>query len=75
MNSCNENFNGNKTLTEDKCYGHSILLLESISEVENRYYPQTFLGKFFKTNNDNNINRLFKELVQIIDWSDDESNS
>ena len=43
---------------------------------ENKYYPQTFLDKFFETrNDDNNINSLFKELVQIIDWSDDESNN
>ena len=29
----NKNIWGNKTLTKDKYYGHSILLLESISEV------------------------------------------
>ena len=49
-----------------------MLLLESICEIENKYYPQTFLDEFFKIHNDNNINKLFKELVQIIDWSDDE---
>ena len=58
-----------------KYYGHSILLLESISEVKNKYYLQTFLNEFFKIHNDNNINKLFKELVQIIDWSDDEPNN
>ena len=49
-----------------------MLLLESISEVENKYYPLTFLGKLFGCNSiekhdDNNVNRLFKELVQIVD--------
>ena len=34
INSYNENFHGNKILTEDKYYGHSILLLRSISEIE-----------------------------------------
>ena len=71
----NENFHGNKKLTKYEYYGRSILLLESIREVENKYYPQTFLDEFLKIHNDNNINRLFKELVQIIDWSDDESNN
>ena len=36
IKSCNENFRGNKRLTKDKCYGHSILLLESVSEVKNK---------------------------------------
>ena len=40
----NEKFNGNKKLTKDEYYGHLILLLESICEVENKYYPQTFLN-------------------------------
>ena len=62
----NENFWGNKSLTKNECYGHSILLLESISEVRN--YPQTLLDKFFECNsiekhNGNNVNSLFKELV------------
>ena len=70
INPYNENFHGNKKLTKDKYYGHSILLLESICEVENKYYPQTFLDIFFKKHNDNNINKLFKELVEIINWSD-----
>ena len=60
-----------KDSKKDEYYGHSILLLESICEVEN---PQTFLGEFFKKHNDNNNNNnnnnnknsLFKELVQII---------
>ena len=47
INSYNETFHGHKRLTKDKYYGHSILLLESISEVENKYYPQTFLDRFF----------------------------
>ena len=34
INSYNENFHGNKILTEDKYHGHSILLLGSISEIE-----------------------------------------
>ena len=45
-NSCNENDHVLKKLTKDKYYGHSILLLESICEVKNKYYPQTFLDKF-----------------------------
>ena len=55
--------------------GLSILLLESICEVENKYYPQTFLQKNFKCNSvgcNNNKKSLFKELVQIVDWSDDD---
>ena len=71
----NENVHGNKKITKDECYSHSILLLESICEVENKHYPQTFLDKFFKIDNDNNINKLFKELVQIIYWSDGESSN
>ena len=55
-------------------YGNSILLLEFICELKNKYYPQTFLDEFFKIHNDNNNkNNLFKEIVQIVDWSDDES--
>ena len=50
ISSYNENFHDNKRLTKDKYYGHSILLLESISEVENKYYPQTFSDKFFECN-------------------------
>ena len=70
----------NKKLTNDKYYGHSILLIESIREAENKYYPQTLLDNLFecnsiKTHNDNNKNSLFKELVQIINWSNDESNN
>ena len=84
----NENFWGNKRLTKDEYYGHSILLLESICEVKNKYYPQTFLDELFECNSvecnsiecssiekhsNNNINSLFKELIQIVDWFDDES--
>ena len=36
-----------KKLTKDEYYCHSILLLESICEVENKCYPQTFLDKLF----------------------------
>ena len=76
----NENFLGNKKLAKDEYYDHSILLLEFICEVENKYYPQTFLDEFFEcnsieTDNNNNRNSLFKELVQIIDWFDDEYNN
>ena len=72
ISSYNENIHGNKRLTKDEYYGHSMLLLESISEVENKYYLLTFLGKLFECNSiekhdDNNVNRLFKELVQIVD--------
>ena len=80
ISSYNKNFPGNKRLTKDEYYGYSILLLESISEVQNEHYPQTFLDKFFEcnsveTHNDNNKNSLFQELVQTLNWSDDESNS
>ena len=69
INSYNENFHGSKRLTKDKYYGHLILLLESISEIGNKYYPQAFLDKFFECNSveKNNKNNLFKELVQIVD--------
>ena len=70
-----ENFHGNKTLTKDEYYLFSILLLKFICEVESRYYPQAFLDEFLKIHNDNNMNKLFKKLVQITDWSDDESNN
>ena len=78
INPYSENFHGFKKFTKDEYYGNSILLLESICEVKNKYYPQTFLDEFFECNsveihNDNNKNSLFKELVQILDWSDDES--
>ena len=71
-----------KRLIKDECYGHSVLLLESISEVKNKCCLQAFLDKFFECNSiecsaiekyDNtNVNSLFKELVEIVDWSDDE---
>ena len=78
INPYSENFHGFKKFTKDEYYGNSILLLESICEVKNKYYPQTFLDEFFECNsveihNDINKNSLFKELVQILDWSDDES--
>ena len=46
----NEDFWGNKRFTKNNYYGHSILLLESICEVENIYYHQTFLDKFLECN-------------------------
>ena len=69
-----ENFHGDKKLTKDEYYGHSILLIESICDAENKH-PQTFLDKVFEIHNDNNMNRLFNELVQITDWPDGESNN
>ena len=75
INLYNKNFQGNKKLIKDKYYGHSILLLESVSEVNKKYYPQTFLNKFFECNpvKKTNKNSQFKELVKIVDWSHDES--
>ena len=35
----NKNFHGNKKITKDEYYGHSILLIESICEAENKHYP------------------------------------
>ena len=59
-----EDFHGNKKLTKDEYYGHSILLLESICEVKNKHYPQTFLDEFFKIHNDNNnMNKLLMNLA------------
>ena len=63
INLYNKNFHDNKKLTKDEYYGHSISLLESIREVKNKYYPQTFLVEFFKIHNDNNMKKLFNELV------------
>ena len=76
ISSYNKNFHDFQNLVKNKYCGHSILLLESICEVKNKYYPQTFLDKFFECNSAENrlfVNRLFKELVQIVDWSDNES--
>ena len=80
ISSYDENFHDFKKLTKNEYCGHSILLLESICEVENKYYPQTFLHKFFEFSSVEcnsvkkyNKNSLFKKLVQIVDWSDDES--
>ena len=87
INPYDENFHDCKEIIENKYCGHSILLLESISEVKNKHYhPRTFLHKFFECNSieynsvecNNNKNSSLKELVQIVDWSDgkssDESN-
>ena len=38
----NDIFKGNKKLTKDEYYDHSMLLIESICEAKNKYYPQTF---------------------------------
>ena len=38
----------NKNLTKDEYYGHSTLLIESICEVENKYYPQRILNDFLE---------------------------
>ena len=34
----NENIHGNKKLTKDEYYGNSILFIESICKVKNKYY-------------------------------------
>ena len=70
----NENFHDFKKLTKDEYCGHLILLSESTSEVENKYYPQTFLDTVLKKSdkNEKTVNGLFKEVVEIVDWSDDE---
>ena len=65
ISSYDENLCDFKKLTKDDYCGHSISLLESICEVENKYYPQTSLHKFFECSN--NKNSLFKELEQIVD--------
>ena len=64
-----------KKVIKDKYYGNSMLVVDSICEIKNKYYPQTFLDEFFETQSDNNINILFKELAQIIYWCDDESSN
>ena len=48
ISSYNENFRNFKKLIKDEYCGHSILLLESICETENKYYPQIFLHKCLK---------------------------
>ena len=42
ISSYNENFHGNKKLIKEEYYGRSILLLDSISEVKNKYYCMRF---------------------------------
>ena len=54
IKSYNENFRDFKKLTKDQHFGHSIILLESICEVKSKCYPQRFLDKFFKCNNNRN---------------------
>ena len=53
INSYCEDFCDFKKFIKYKYRDHSILLLESICEVKNRYYPQTFLDKFFGKHDDN----------------------
>ena len=69
----NENFHGNKKLTKDEYCGNSILLIKSICKTQNKHYPQTFLDKFFEKHN--SLPSLFKELVQITNYSDDDNNN
>ena len=47
ISSYNKNFRDFKKLTKDNYCGHSILLLDSICEVENKYYPQKFFRQIF----------------------------
>ena len=67
ISSYNEKFHGFKKLIKNEYCGHSILLLESICETQ-----KILLHKFFEKHDDSNVNSLFKELVQIVDWSDNE---
>ena len=48
ISSYNENFHEFKNLTKNEYCSQSVLLLESICEVKNKYYPQPFLHKFFE---------------------------
>ena len=73
MSPFNENFHDSKKLTKGEYYGNSILLIESICEVKSRCYPQSFLDKFFEKHN--SLPSLFKELVQITDYSDDDNDN
>ena len=76
ISSYNENFCGFKKPTKNEYCGHSILLLESVCEVKINIILKNFLHKFFVCKIiiecNNNKNSLFKELVQIVDWSDDD---
>ena len=62
------NFHGNKKPKKDEYYDNSILLIESICDVNDNYYRQRFLEKTFK-----NRNNLIKQMVKINNESDDES--
>ena len=64
----NMNFHDNKRPKKDGYYRNSIILLESIIDVDNNYYPQVFLEKLLKE-----CNNPIKQTVQIFDESDDES--
>ena len=46
--------------------GHSILLLGSIWEVENKCYPQAFLHKFFRCNS--NVFQEFQNYLKSLYW-------
>ena len=71
----NEKFHGNKKFIKEKYYGNSIWLIETICEVKNKCYFQIFVDQVFEIHNDNNMNKLFNELVRVTDWSDDEFNN
>ena len=67
ISSCNKNFHDIKKLVKNEYSGHSVLLLESICVVENKYYPHTFLDKFFDCNSvEDNVKRLLKKLIRLI---------
>ena len=53
-------------LIKDEYYGSLILLIESICEIRNKYYLESFLNERFRKHNNIIINSLFKELVQIV---------
>ena len=59
-----------KRLKKGNYYGILVLLIDFICEVKNSLYPQTLLKKLFECNNKSNA---FKEPLQIVDESDDES--
>ena len=77
ISSYNKNFRDFKKLTKDNYCGHSILLLDSIVKSKINIILKKFLDKFSECNSGerHNKNNLFKELPQIIDWSDDESSN
>ena len=72
INPLNINFYGNKRPKKDEYYDCSVLLIESICNGNDNYLPQTFLETFFKECN-NVCNTLIKQVAQINNESDDES--